>query len=151
MEAPVVPGETVDLDLMVFDVGDDQVDSLVLLDGFEWIAADSSEVLPNGCPALPLPAVPGTWSKTLNLSTPQASHTATLLPDGRVLVVGGQTAPGDGNALLRQNSMTRVPTLGPQQEPCMLLANSTRLHSLPMVWSWSPVGNLSMHRAMSKC
>ncbi len=34
--APVVPGEIITLDLMVFDVQDGTGDSLVLLDGFEW-------------------------------------------------------------------------------------------------------------------
>jgi hypothetical protein len=34
--APVVPGETMILELMVFDVSDNILDSLVLLDGFQW-------------------------------------------------------------------------------------------------------------------
>ncbi len=34
--APVVPGEHMVLELMVFDVTDDVLDSLVILDGFEW-------------------------------------------------------------------------------------------------------------------
>lgn len=34
--APVVPGETIELTLMVFDVSDNILDSLVLLDAFEW-------------------------------------------------------------------------------------------------------------------
>jgi hypothetical protein len=35
-DAPVIPGETVTLDLMIFDVGDTALDSLVLLDNFRW-------------------------------------------------------------------------------------------------------------------
>ena len=35
-DAPVVPGETITLDLMVFDVGDQAYDSNVLLDNFRW-------------------------------------------------------------------------------------------------------------------
>ena len=34
--APVVPGETITLDLMIFDVSDHLLDSLVLLDNFRW-------------------------------------------------------------------------------------------------------------------
>ena len=34
--APVVPGETIVLELMVFDVSDGILDSLVLLDDLDW-------------------------------------------------------------------------------------------------------------------
>lgn len=54
-----------------------------------WIAAASlgavadSDVAPGS----------GAWSPTGSLVTPRAGHTATLLADGRVLVVGGSTQP----------------------------------------------------------
>lgn len=35
-EAPVVPGETIQLDFMIFDVSDQFLDSVVLLDNFQW-------------------------------------------------------------------------------------------------------------------
>jgi hypothetical protein len=35
-DAPIVPGEIITLDLMLFDVGDKQLDSLVILDNFRW-------------------------------------------------------------------------------------------------------------------
>jgi hypothetical protein len=35
-DAPVVPAETMELELMVFDVGDNLLNSLVLLDNFTW-------------------------------------------------------------------------------------------------------------------
>ena len=41
--SPVVPGEVMTLDLMIFDVSDNVLDSLVLLDGFEW-SIDPSDV-----------------------------------------------------------------------------------------------------------
>jgi hypothetical protein len=37
VQAPVLPGETMVLDLMVFDVGDNTLDSVLLLDQFEWV------------------------------------------------------------------------------------------------------------------
>jgi hypothetical protein len=40
--APVIPGETMILELMVFDVSDNILDSLVLLDAFNWSIMPSS-------------------------------------------------------------------------------------------------------------
>jgi len=37
-EAPIVRGETITLDLSIFDVSDGAMDSAVLLDGFAWIS-----------------------------------------------------------------------------------------------------------------
>jgi hypothetical protein len=39
-QAPVTPGETFTLDLMIWDTGDGDLDSSVLLDNFQWIAGD---------------------------------------------------------------------------------------------------------------
>ncbi|MBR57710.1 MAG: hypothetical protein CMH54_06580, partial [Myxococcales bacterium] len=39
--APVVPGEIITLDLMIFDVADDAWDSLVLFDAWQWSVIDS--------------------------------------------------------------------------------------------------------------
>ncbi len=43
-QAPVVPGETLTLDLVIFDVGDHGYDSLVLLDNFQWSLSTSAVV-----------------------------------------------------------------------------------------------------------
>jgi hypothetical protein len=40
--APVAPGETLILDFVIWDTGDQGWDSLVLLDGFEWLADPTS-------------------------------------------------------------------------------------------------------------
>ena len=39
-QAPVNPGETFTLDLMIWDTGDNSLDSLVLLDNFQWVAGN---------------------------------------------------------------------------------------------------------------
>lgn len=41
-DAPVVPGETIVLSLMIFDVSDNTLDSVVLLDNFTWSATPSA-------------------------------------------------------------------------------------------------------------
>jgi hypothetical protein len=40
--APVIPGETIILELMVFDVSDGFYDSNVLFDKFRWIPSDTT-------------------------------------------------------------------------------------------------------------
>ena len=42
-----------------------------------------------------------TWSFAGNLNTPRGNHTATILPDGKLLLVGGVWFPGDGSTMSR--------------------------------------------------
>ena len=41
-QAPVTPGETFTLELMIFDAGDEALDSTVLLDNFQWLGGNTS-------------------------------------------------------------------------------------------------------------
>jgi len=41
-DAPVVPGEDMEIEFIVFDAGDHNVDSIVLLDNFRWNIAPAT-------------------------------------------------------------------------------------------------------------
>jgi N-acetylneuraminic acid mutarotase len=72
----------------------------------------------------------GSWSSTGSMSDPRRYHTATLLPDGRVLVAGGFA--GSGYAIEK-------PCSGPR-EPC-----SAELYD-PSDGRWTPAGKLHADR-----
>lgn len=54
--------------------------------------ATSADAGPDSRTAAEVPADPARWRKTSALATARLGHTATVLRDGRVLVVGGETA-----------------------------------------------------------
>ena len=47
-KAPVVPGETIELVFSIFDLTDSSLDSMVLLDGFEWSCSSSRPITVEG-------------------------------------------------------------------------------------------------------
>jgi hypothetical protein len=47
-KAPVVPGETIELVFAIFDLSDPTLDSMVLLDGFDWSCSSSRPITTEG-------------------------------------------------------------------------------------------------------
>jgi N-acetylneuraminic acid mutarotase len=72
----------------------------------------------------------GTWSFTGNLNASRISHTATLLPDGKVLVAGGYTQ----NWVPANNGFAASPTS----------LNLAELYD-PATGTWSAAGSLNTH------
>jgi hypothetical protein len=70
----------------------------------------------------------GTFAKTGNMAVGRTNHTASLLADGRVLVVGGSTNVGSG-------TMTTTATL-----------TSAEIYD-PGTGTWAPAGNMASPRA----
>ncbi len=71
--------------------------------------------------------ISGTWSSAGSMPDPRYSHSATLLPDGRVLVAGGFTGGLTTNA-----------------QPVL---NSAALYD-PVTNSWTPTGSLNVRRSI---
>ena len=54
----------------------------------------------------------GSWSSTGNLVTPRALHTATLLPNGKVLVAGGRSSTASNNVTVLRSAEVYDPAAG---------------------------------------
>lgn len=80
--APSLPGHAYGFTLTTLD------DGRVLLAGGGW-STPSDVILPSAYVFSPTTM---DWTPVPSMSSPRAYHTATLLPDGRVLVTGGETA-----------------------------------------------------------
>src|SRR5438477_11961 len=98
----------------------------LLLNGKVLVAGGEGEAFNSGDSRKALDSVElydptmGTWSSTSNLTAPRENHTATLLPNGKVLVAGGLNRGGDNNGV----------------------ASSAELYD-PATGTWSRTGNLS--------
>ncbi len=94
--APVVPGETIVLELMVFDVEDNVVDSLALLDGFEWQADEAGEQSP------PIAvddsaATPANAPVTIDVAANDTDIDGNLAPASAALVSGPLNGTANNN------------------------------------------------------
>ncbi|HEY8598583.1 MAG TPA: kelch repeat-containing protein [Thermomicrobiales bacterium] len=108
-------------------------DGRVVVSGGETVAADGQRDV---TPAVEIfdPAS-GAWADTGSLSTGRAGHTANLLPDGRILIVGGQTAATRGGGL--QFVATRATTVP---------AASAEVFD-PQAGTWRPIASLASPRS----
>ncbi len=109
-------------------------DGKVLIVGGESLAS-AGTAAPTASAELYDPAT-NSWSATGSLATGRQGHTATLLPDGRVLVVGGQTD------LSRGGNLTFVSA----GQAAMVPSSSAEIFD-PQAKTWKPVASLSSERS----
>src|SRR5689334_12285474 len=72
----------------------------------------------------PQPARAASWAGRAPLPEGRGEHTATLLPDGRVLVVGGQTDAANANTALNKATIYNAQTNSWAEAATMTAARS---------------------------
>jgi len=122
-------------------------DKLLVAGGTEGRWTDIGEYVPSGSVELYDPAT-GTWSVTASLTTARYSHTATLLPNGKVLVAAGYytgtaelddptTGTWSSTASLDSPRLDHTATLLPGGK-VLLVGSSAELYDSP-VTLWAAV------------
>lgn len=129
-----------------------------------WSPADVEVVDPTQAGAAPTPTSaptgPGTWSSAASTAAPHVGHTATLLADGRVFVLGtGAEAPEGMTGEIydpstgRWSTTARVTGISPEGFTATLLSTGkvlvvgrrAQLYD-PSSDRWSPAGNMLVSR-----
>src|ERR1700724_3768655 len=72
----------------------------------------------------------GTWSSAASMAVPRAYHTATLLPNGKVLIVGGNQTPPNGNLPTGADPVSSVELYDPQTNSWSLAASMLTARAL---------------------
>lgn len=106
-------------------------DGRVVVSGGETPAVNGQREVTSGVEVFD-PAT-GRWSLSGDLTTGRSGHTATLLPDGRVLVVGGQTTETRGGRVRLVGVAAAIPS-------------ATAEVFDPQSGSWRPVASLGTAR-----
>ncbi|TLY21390.1 MAG: hypothetical protein E6K68_06295 [Nitrospirae bacterium] len=128
--------------------GEDQVKDVKMLRLF-FVMAGAAGIIVSIFMAAPLwGGQPGTWTPTGNLNQARAGHTATLLPNGTVLIVGGNDASGRAMATAElfapaTGLYAQVPAALPvpvSGHTATLLKNGTVLIAGGVAESGTPIG-----------
>lgn len=107
-------------------------DGRVVVSGGETVAADRQRDV---TPAVEIfDPTSNSWTETGSLATGRAGHTANLLPDGRILIAGGQTAATRGGRLQFVAAGAAI-----------LSSASTEIFD-PQAGSWQPAASLGTPR-----